>query len=72
MKLVTALKPGLTEIIFHPSIMTDNLKSITGTWQQRGWEAQLFSDPEMKQFFANNNIEITNWTEIMKRFNAKK
>jgi predicted glycoside hydrolase/deacetylase ChbG (UPF0249 family) len=72
MKLVTALKPGLTEIIFHPSIMTDNMKSITGTWQQRGWEAQLFSDPAMKQFFADNNIEITNWTEIMKRFNAKK
>lgn len=72
MKLVAALKPGLTEIIFHPSIMTDNLKKITGSWQQRGWEAHLFSDPVMKQFFIDNGIEITTWTEIMKRFNKTK
>lgn len=71
-KLVQALKPGLTEIIFHASIETENLKSITGSWQQRVWEAQLFSDPAVKQFFKENDIEITNWTEIMKRFDAKK
>jgi len=62
----------LTEIIFHPSIVTDNLKSITGSWQQRGWEAEMFSDPVVKQFFADNDIELTNWTEIMKMFNEKK
>lgn len=71
-KLVQSLKPGLTEIIFHPSILTDNLRSITGTAQQRAWEAEMFSDPVIKQFFKDNNIEITNWTEIMKRFNSKK
>jgi predicted glycoside hydrolase/deacetylase ChbG (UPF0249 family) len=71
-KLVTALKPGVTEIIFHPAIETENLKSITGSWQQRVWEAQLFSDPVMKQFFKENGIELTTWTEIMKKFNAKK
>jgi predicted glycoside hydrolase/deacetylase ChbG (UPF0249 family) len=71
-KLVQSLKPGLTEIIFHPSILTENLKSITGSAQQRAWEAQLFSDPVMKQFFSDNDIEITTWTEIMKRFNSKK
>ena len=71
-KLVQSLKPGLTEIIFHPSILTENLKSITGSSQQRAWEAQLFSDPVMKQFFKDNDIELTTWTEIMKRFEAKK
>jgi hypothetical protein len=71
-KLVQSLKPGLTEIIFHPSILTENLKSITGSAQQRAWEAQLFSDPVMKQFFKDNDIELTTWTEIMKRFEAKK
>jgi hypothetical protein len=67
-KLVQSLKPGLTEIIFHASIETENLKSITGSWQQRVWEAQLFSDPVVKQYFVDNNIELTTWTEIMKRF----
>jgi len=72
LKLVSALKPGLTEIIFHPSILTENTKSITATAQQRAWEAELFSDPVVKHFFADNDIILTNWTEIMKRFSAKK
>lgn len=72
MMLVKSLKPGLTEIIFHPSIATDNLKSITGSWQQRIWEAEMFSDPVILQFFKDNNIEMTTWREIMKRFNDNK
>ncbi len=71
-QLVQSLKPGLTEIIFHPSILTDNLRSITGSAQQRAWEAELFSDPVVKKFFKDNDIELTTWTEIMKRFNGKK
>ncbi len=67
--LVNSLKPGLTEIIFHPSILTENLKSITGSWQQRAWEAEMFSDPVVKQFFTDNDIILTNWTEIMQKFN---
>jgi predicted glycoside hydrolase/deacetylase ChbG (UPF0249 family) len=66
--LIKSLKPGLTEIIFHPSVQTDNLKSITGSWQQRVWEAELFSDPVVTEFFQKEGIIITNWKEIMKRF----
>jgi predicted glycoside hydrolase/deacetylase ChbG (UPF0249 family) len=40
--LLNSLKPGITEIIFHPSVETENLKTITGSWQQRVWEAKLF------------------------------
>jgi hypothetical protein len=65
--LVNSLGPGLTEIIFHPSVETDNLKTITVSWQQRVWEAQLFSDPVVKKFFEDNRIIITTWREIMKR-----
>ena len=70
--MVKSLKPGLTEIIFHPSVETENLKSITNSWQQRVWEAQLFSDPVVHQFFKDEGIIITNWKEIMKRFQSKK
>jgi chitin disaccharide deacetylase len=65
--LVNSLGPGLTEIIFHPSVETDNLKTITGSWQQRVWEAKLFSDPVVKKFFEDNGIIITTWREIMTR-----
>jgi predicted glycoside hydrolase/deacetylase ChbG (UPF0249 family) len=68
-KLLVSLGPGLTEIIFHPSVETENLKTITGSWQQRVWEAQLFSDPSVKKFFSDNGIIITNYREVMSRFN---
>ncbi|MCG6189341.1 polysaccharide deacetylase family protein [Maribellus maritimus] len=66
-QLVKSLKPGLTEIIFHPSIETENLKSITNSWQQRVWEAEMFSDPRVIQFFQDNDIVLTTWTEIMEK-----
>ena len=70
--LIKSLHPGLTEIIFHPSVGTENLKSITGSWQQRIWEAEMFADDDLIQFFEDEGIIFTNWKEIMKRFEASK
>ncbi|MDP4284150.1 MAG: exo-alpha-sialidase [Bacteroidota bacterium] len=72
LSLVNSLNSGLTEIIFHPSVKTDNLKSITNSWQQRVWESQLFSDPVVINYFKENDIILTTWKEIMKKFDAKK
>ncbi|MBR9773511.1 MAG: ChbG/HpnK family deacetylase [Cytophagales bacterium] len=69
-ELIRSLKPGLTEIIFHPSADTEQLKTITGSWQQRIWEAEMFADPDLKQFFEDEGIIFTDWKEIMKRFNS--
>jgi predicted glycoside hydrolase/deacetylase ChbG (UPF0249 family) len=69
---VRSLKPGLTEIIFHPSLQTENLKTITNSWQQRVWEAELFADPIVREFLKKEGIIITNWKEIMKRFEKTK
>jgi predicted glycoside hydrolase/deacetylase ChbG (UPF0249 family) len=70
-QMVKALKPGLTEIIFHPSVDTENLKSITNSWQQRVWEAEMFADPNVISFFEDEGIIFTNWKEIMVRHDAK-
>jgi len=67
--LVQSWQPGLIEIIFHPSEGTENLKTITGSWQQRIWEAEMFADPDVIQFLKDEEIIFTNWKEIMKRFN---
>jgi chitin disaccharide deacetylase len=69
--LVRSLPPGLTEIIFHPSVETENLKTITNSWQQRVWEAEMFSDPGLISFFEEEAIVFTNWKEIMKKYNAE-
>lgn len=71
MKLVNSLEPGITEIIFHPSFETENMKTITGSWQQRAWEADMFADEEIKEFFKENGIIHTTWREVMQRFNSK-
>jgi len=69
-KLVKSLGTGLIEIIFHPSTETENIKTITNSWQQRVWEAQLFSDPVVKKFFEDEGIVLTDWIDIMDRFKS--
>lgn len=71
-KLISELPDGLTEIIFHPSIHTERLKTITNSWQQRVWEAEMFADPEVISYMEHEKIIFTNWTEIMERFNSRK
>ncbi|EFK07768.1 YdjC-like protein [delta proteobacterium NaphS2] len=65
---VQSLNSGITEITFHPSVKSDNLKEITDSWQQRVWEAQLFSDPEVINFLEKEEIIFTTWKELMKRY----
>jgi hypothetical protein len=67
-ELIRKLRPGLTEIIFHPSVYSQKLKTITNSWQQRVWEAKMFSDPELIRFFEDEGIIFTNWKEIMRRY----
>jgi predicted glycoside hydrolase/deacetylase ChbG (UPF0249 family) len=69
-QLVRSMRPGLNEIIFHPSVDSEALRRITNSWQQRIWEARMFADPRVKQFFEREGIEFTNWKEIMRRFDA--
>jgi len=66
--MIDQWRPGLTEIIFHPSEDTEYLKEITGSWQQRIWEAEMFADPKVNQFLEEKGIIFTNWQEIMERF----
>ncbi len=69
--LVRSFEPGITEIIFHPSIETEGLKRITGSWQQRVWEARMFSDPAVQRFFEREEIVFTNWKQVMERWEER-
>ncbi|RKX35313.1 MAG: hypothetical protein DRP64_19425 [Verrucomicrobia bacterium] len=69
---IEALSPGLTEIVFHPSVESEHLKSLTHSWNQRVWETKMFADPEVIQFLEDEGIVFTNWKELMKRFGESK
>lgn len=66
--LIKSLNPGLTEIIFHPSVESEKLKTIAYSWQQRIWESKMFADKDLLNFFEEEGIIFTNWTDIMNRF----
>jgi hypothetical protein len=70
-ELVRSMSPGINEVIFHPSVLSDTLRAITGTWQQRAWEAEMFADPEMKKFFDREEVLFTNWKIIMQRWEER-
>jgi hypothetical protein len=69
--LVRSLKPGITEIYFHPSVETEGLKKITNSWQQRVWEARMFSDPKVKQCLREAGVRFTSWQEMYRRFKER-
>lgn len=67
-KVIGELKPGLTQIMFGPAIESDALKQMTPRWQQLVWDAKLLSDPKTMELLKKEGVQLTNWSEIMERF----
>lgn len=67
-ELLRTLPPGLTQIQFQPALDSPALPSITPDPQQRVWDAQLLADPQLKELLADEDIIVTNWKEVMERF----
>ncbi|MDP4098392.1 polysaccharide deacetylase family protein [Paenibacillus sp. P96] len=63
-RTIKALKPGLTEIVFHPSRDTKELKAITDTWQLRSFEYEVFRDKEVIRLLQKEGIRVVTWREI--------
>jgi predicted glycoside hydrolase/deacetylase ChbG (UPF0249 family) len=66
-KLIRELKPGVTEILFHASVMTEELPLITGSAASRHSDTQLLKDPELKALLKERGIQLTTWRELKKR-----
>jgi len=67
-ELIRGLPPGLTQVAFHPAVESDELKRIDAGWQERVWEAQLFQDQEVRALLESDDVMLTNWREVMRRF----
>jgi chitin disaccharide deacetylase len=62
--ILRGLAPGVTEIIAHPSLDTDELKAITDTWQVRRYEFDLFRDPDVKAVLAEEKLRVIGWRTL--------
>jgi chitin disaccharide deacetylase len=75
--LLQEMKPGITEVIFHCSIKTDDSKTDNPSVssgpgsQDMGMEGEmdvrLLTDPDIKAFIKSEGIVLTTWRELMKR-----
>ena len=55
---------GVTETFIHPSVECDELKSITGRWQDRVWEYELMKDPYVHEYLKKNNVILINYRQL--------
>jgi hypothetical protein len=67
-QLVKELPPGLTQIVTLPADRTRALELVSPRWQDRVWESRLLADPQVHQFIENEGVSVTNWIEVMDRF----
>lgn len=70
-ELIDGLPPGLTQIAFAPAVASDALRHVARDWQQRVWEVQLFADDEVRARLGRDDVQLTDWRELMARFEGR-
>jgi len=57
LKIVTNLKPGVTELYIHAAKPTEELQAITGSWRTRATEYETFThDEQMRKLIEEQGI----------------
>jgi len=65
--LLREMKPGITEIIVHCTVQTENFSHISGSGPAREAELRLMTDPDVRKFIESEGIILTTWRELMER-----
>jgi predicted glycoside hydrolase/deacetylase ChbG (UPF0249 family) len=64
--VIKNLKPGITELFVHSTILTDESRSITGSAQKRDEEYRCFVlDPEIRQLLEDEGIILIGYRPLM-------
>ena len=66
-QLLSDLKPGVTEILFHASRPTEEFPLITGSSGSRFADLQALTSPEVRVALKQRQIQVTTWRELMAR-----
>ncbi|WP_054024689.1 polysaccharide deacetylase family protein [Bacillus sp. FJAT-28004] len=65
-QVLEGLQSGVSEIIIHPSLVTDELNAFHMQPLKRGMELDLFRDPEIKKTMQSEGIRMIRWRELQK------
>jgi hypothetical protein len=74
---VSALKPGLTELIVHLAYDDAEMQAVTeghpdygSAWRQRDFN--VITSPEFQKALKDNHVTLVGWKQIRGRESAKK
>jgi len=67
-RFLRSLKPGVTQIIVHLSLDDEEIRHITGNWQARWHEYQIFTDPNTKALIDSLGIKLIGYKDLRKLF----
>lgn len=62
--MIENLKPGITQLTVHPSIITEELKRLSNCYMEREMEYRLLCDQDIMQLFEKENIKLISWKDI--------
>lgn len=71
-QLIKGLKPGVTELVLHPSLDTKEMKTITSSWQNRRYDFDVFMGSDIQSLLKTENIRLTTWRELRDLQRARK
>ena len=64
--IIKNLKPGITELFIHATVLTDESRSITGSAQKRAEEYECFThDPDIKKLLEDEGIILIGYRPLM-------
>lgn len=69
--VIRNLTPGVHEIIIHPGDDSAEMRAITGSWRQRQEDTRVFADPAMRDFIAEQGVELIGWRELQGVWNRR-
>ncbi|MEW6235141.1 MAG: polysaccharide deacetylase family protein [Candidatus Omnitrophota bacterium] len=69
--LIADLKPGVSELIIHPSKESDELQAITGSHKQRNADFKIFTNPGMKQYIESQGVRLIGWKDLNKLWKSR-
>ena len=71
LKVWTNIPDGVTETFVHPSLETDEIKSITSVWYQRVYEYRLLKDEYTHKYLADHGVQMISYRDLIKMKTGK-
>jgi len=64
-EMLRGLKPGVWELLIHPALPTEELKSIAGSWATRGAEYEWVTSPDTRKLIDELGIKLIGYRKLL-------